>query len=345
LCAWIARGDEPAVAQVAAEAARLCKTDLTSEMIGSGKEYASLEGQIGAYYALRAGVSEVVSKAIYYHYKPKGNNDSLPITEAGQVLSLADKLDNVAGAFVIGKVPSGSEDPYGVRRAGNGIVRLLVRGKRHISLREASMEATRPFFEMNPDLPQGQIMLMLGEFWWHRVWSIVGGGIEDNVPAFYPDHVEAAMEAESGGVRGWSDPYDCYQRTLAVSDFRSDPRFAPLVILFKRVANIIKASTEPLPEVLDASRLTEPAERALLDSLERARAATAPLWKRRAYDRILPELLAMEASIHGFFDGVMVNVDDAPTRLNRLRLLADVRELFVRGWNFSKIVVEGEKSA
>ena len=117
----------------------------------------------------------------------------------------------------------------------------------------------------------------------------------------------------------------------------------PLVVLFKRVANILAKATETLPASLDAARLAEPAERALRDALDKARAATQSLWADRKYEEILPALLAMESPIHGFFDAVMVNVDDAPTRWNRLRLLSEVRELFVRGWDLSKIVVEGEK--
>jgi glycyl-tRNA synthetase beta chain len=128
-----------------------------------------------------------------------------------------------------------------------------------------------------------------------------------------------------------------------LSTFRGDRRFVPLVILFKRVGNILKAATEPLPASLDRARLAEAAERDLLAALERARERTAPLWQRSAYDAILPALLEMDTAIHGFFDQVMVNVDDAALRMNRLRLLAEVRELFLRGWDLSRVVVEGEK--
>jgi glycyl-tRNA synthetase beta chain len=143
---------------------------------------------------------------------------------------------------------------------------------------------------------------------------------------------------------GWIDPLDCLARARVLSTFRDDRRFAPLVILFKRVANILKAATEPLPASLDRARLSEAAERDLLKALDRARERTGPFWQRRAYGDILPALLEMEATIHAFFDRVLVNVDDAPLRLNRLRLLTEVRELFLRGWDLSKVVVEGEKA-
>ena len=115
------------------------------------------------------------------------------------------------------------------------------------------------------------------------------------------------------------------------------------LVLYKRVANILKAATETLPGSLDRARLGEPAEQALLAALDAARTRTAPLWERKDYAAIIPALLEMESAIHGFFDKVMVNAEDAAVRLNRLQLLAEVRELFGRGWDLSKVVVEGEK--
>jgi len=343
LCEWLAGRIAPGSTAASKRAALLCKTDLLSEMIGSGKEYASLQGTIGGYYAERCGEPEDVARAISWHYHPRFAGDALPPTDAGVVLSLADKLDHVAGAFVAGKPPSGSEDPYGVRRAGNGVVRLLTEGERHLDLREATMQSTAPFFTADPDLAQAAIVKQLGDFWRGRVEA----ALEQEGIAY--DTREAALEAQvpldDGGRRrpGWIDPVDCLARARVLSTFRDDPRFAPLAILFKRVGNILKAATEPLPASLDRGRLGEAAERDLLAALERARERTAPLWQRRAYDAILPVLLEMEGAIHAFFDQVMVNVEDAPVRLNRLRLLADVRDLFLRGWDLSRIVVEGEK--
>jgi glycyl-tRNA synthetase beta chain len=344
LSEWLAARIAPAAAAAASRAALLCKTDLLSEMIGSGKEYAALQGTIGGYYAQRAGEPAEVAQAIMTHYHPRYAGDALPPTDAGVVLAIADKLDHVAGAFVAGKAPSGSEDPYGVRRAGNGVVRMLTEGGRHLDLREATMQSTAPFFAADPDLAQAAIMKQLGEFWRGRVEA----ALEQEGIAY--DTREAALEAQvpvEGGGRsrpGWIDPVDCLVRARVLSSFRDDPRFTPLVILFKRVANILKAASEPLPPSLDRARLGEAAERDLLAALERARERTASLWQRRGYEAILPALLEMEGAIHGFFDDVMVNVDDAALRLNRLRLLADVRELFLRGWDLSRVVVEGEKA-
>jgi glycyl-tRNA synthetase beta chain len=344
LAGWLAERLAPEVGAAARRAALLCKTDLLSEMIGSGKEYASLEGIVGSHYARLAGEPEAVVQAIAEHYRPRGPADALPAGAAGAVLSLADKLDHVAGAFVAGKIPSGSEDPYGVRRAGNAAVRILIEQRRHLDLRDATMEATRPFLAADPDLPQAAIVKKLGEFWRSRVEA----ALEERGAPY--DTREAALEAQvplDGAERarpGWIDPWDCWERARVLSGFRSDPRFESLVILFRRVGNILRAATEPLTSPLDRARLAEPAERELMAALESARGRTQPLWDRRAYADILPVLLDMEQAIHGFFDRVLVNVEDAPTRVNRLRLLTEVRALFLRGWDLSRVVVEGEKS-
>ena len=344
LAGWLAGRIAPNAAAAAQRAALLCKTDLLSEMIGSGKEYASLQGIIGGYYAERSGEPKDVAVAIAEHYRPRGPGDALPSSPAGSVLSLADKLDHVAGAFVAGKAPSGSEDPYGVRRAANGVVRILIEQELHLDLRDGSMQATAPFFVANPDLPQAEIMKKLGEFWRGRVEAALE---ERGVPY---DAREAALEArlvlDGDGTRrpGWIDPADVLQRARVLDGFRSDRRFEPLAILFKRVANILKAAPEQVPQALDRERLTEDAERVLLSALERARADTDTLWQRRAYPDILPVLLGLEQPIHEFFEQVLVNAEDLPTRLNRLRLLAEVRDLFLRGWDLSRVVVEGEKA-
>lgn len=341
LAGWLADRLAPEARAHATRAALLCKTDLLGEMIGSGKEYASLEGVMGGHYARRAGEDAAVADAIAEHYRPRGAGDAPPATDAGLLLALADKLDHVAGAFVAGKSPSGSEDPYGVRRAANGAVRLVLSRARAFDLRAAALETTRPFFAADPALPQAEIVKKLGEFLRSRVDSALeeGGVAYDTRDAA----LEARVPADGGARPGWCDAADALARARALGAFRDDARFAPLVVLYKRVANILKAATEPLPDTLDRGRLVEPAERSLLSALEAARERTGPLWETRDYPAIIPALLEMEAAIHGFFDHVMVNVDDAAVRLNRLRLLAEVRELFVRGWDLSKVVVEGEK--
>jgi glycyl-tRNA synthetase beta chain len=342
LAGVVAAGIAPDATPAATRAALLCKTDLLSEMIGSGKEYASLEGVMGGHYARRAGESEAVAAAIAEHYRPRGPSDALPASAAGLVLSIADKLDQVAGAFVAGKPPSGSQDPYGVRRAANGVVRILIEKELHLDLEVAVDQAVAPFTAALTVARRVEINQALASFWRDRVRA----ALEERGVRY--DSCEAALEARLrlGGVErpGWSDPADCLQRGRVIDQFRGDQRFEPLAILFRRVGNILDKATETLPGTLDRSRLAEPMEQELAAALDRARERTEPLWRQRDYEAILPALLEMEQTIHAFFEAVLVNAEDLPTRLNRLQLVSDVRALFVRGWDLSKVVVEGEKA-
>ena len=344
LGAWLAERLAPATDATVRRAGLLCKTDLTSEMIGSGKEYAGLQGVIGAYYAREAGEPEAVCDAIAEHYRPSGASDALPASEAGSLLALADKLDHTAGAFVGGKIPSGSEDPYGVRRAGNGVIRILMDQERHLDLYAASMESTRILFANDRELPHAEIMKKLGEFWRGRIETAL-----DEWGIAY-DVRDAALEARPAPGNadrtrpGWIDPFDALLRARVLAAFRTDLRFEPLAVLFKRVSNILKAVAEPLPAALDRAALAEPAELELALALDRARTRTDPLWEGRGYAEILPALLEMEQAIHGFFDHVLVNAENPAVRLNRLRLLSEVRALFLRGWDLSRVVVEGERA-
>ncbi len=344
LCEWLAGRLAPDAAKAARRAALLCKTDLTSEMIGSGKEYAALQGTIGSYYAARAGEPEDVCRAIAEHYQPRGAGEALPATDAGAVLAMADRLDHVAGAFVSAKVPTGSEDPLGVRRAGNGVIRILMEQSRHLDLYAATMESTRPLFAADPELAQAEIMKQLGDFWRSRIETAL-----DERGAAY-DVRDAALEARppmpDGRTRpGWNDPSDALDRARALGLFRNDRRFEPLVVLFKRVDNILKATTESLTEPYDRGVLRDPAEIRLIAALDRARSDSDPLWEKRDYAGVLNALLGMEEPIHHFFDHVLVNAEEQRLRVNRLRLLAAVRGMFLRGWDLSRVVVGAEEGA
>jgi glycyl-tRNA synthetase beta chain len=185
-------------------------------------------------------------------------------------------------------------------------------------------------------------MKQLGEFWRGRVELSLD---EHGVPYDARDAaVEARVLVEGRARPGWIDACDCLMRAQVLEAFRSDPRFGSLAILFKRVSNILAKNAEPVPAALDRARLVESVERDLAAALDQARAKAEPLWEKREYAKLLPALLEMEHAIHAFFDGVMVNADDAAVRANRLRLLTEVRELFLRGWDLSKVVVEGEKA-
>jgi glycyl-tRNA synthetase beta chain len=333
LAAWVAGhvAADPATIGIAGRAALLAKTDLLSEMIGSGKEYASLEGVIGAYYAARHGEPPAVVAAIREHVRPRGAGDALPASDAGAAVSIADRADTVAGAFLAGKIPSGSEDPYGVRRAGNGVVRMLLEQERTLSLDALTDAALAGYVAAGHAAPGDEVRMKLAEFWSGRV----AGALGDRGAAY--DEIAAAL----GGAEGGADPLDVERRARALARWRGNPDFVPLVIGYKRVANILRAATEGDVPAEPAATYPEPAEVALAEALATAAGAAEPRFAARDYDGVLRTLLALRGPIDAFFDAVMVNVEDTTVRRRRLGLLAQVRVLFDRGWDLSRVVVEG----
>ena len=331
LAGWVAGHDDVALLPHVERAALLCKTDLLSEMIGSGKEYASLEGVIGAYYAARHGEPAAVCAAIRDHVRPKGAGDALPETAAGAALAIADRADTVVGCFLAGKIPSGSEDPYGVRRAANGVVRLLLERAQGLDLAALTDAAIAGFVAAGHAAPSDETRAKLAEFWAGRVAT----ALSDRGLAY--DEIAAAQ----GGLDGGGDPLDVERRARALSRRRSAPDFVPLVIGFKRVANILRAAQPGDVPAQPSDAYPDPVEAALAAALAATERAAGPQFAAGDYEGVLGSLLSLRAPIDAFFDGVMVNVEDAAVRRRRLGLLASARSLFDRGWDLSKVVVEG----
>jgi glycyl-tRNA synthetase beta chain len=330
LAAAIVESWDPALAPVVERAARLAKVDQVSEMVRDGKEFTGLQGRIGAEYARVAGEDGAVCAAIADQYLPRGAEDALPATLAGSALATADKLDHVAGAFVAGKIPSGSEDPFAVRRAANGLLRILVEADRHVSLDrliERALELFRPFWnERDPAVVRAE----LRDFFMQRI------------DAFLADRGIRYDLADATVHGSMDDPADVRRRAEALAEYSASPDFAPLVVGYKRVANILRGVDRVPP--LDPKGLSEPAERELHAA---AAAAAGKIREHRAGRRFgaaLAELLALRKPIDCFFDDVMVMVDEEAVRNRRLALLAEVRELFTGTWDLSRVVVEGEKS-
>ncbi|MEP7028950.1 MAG: glycine--tRNA ligase subunit beta [Candidatus Eisenbacteria bacterium] len=329
LGAWIAGHWDADLIGTVERAAMLCKTDLLSEMIGSGKEYASLEGVMGAYYAARHGEEHAVVVAIRDHVRPRGASDDLPTSAAGAALSIADRADTVAGAFLAGKIPSGSEDPYGVRRAANGVVRVLLDSGRALDLSLLTREALAVFARgRQATAPEG-IEAKLAEFWAGRLTNALGER------GYAYDEVAAAL----GGSEGGSDPTDVAKRAAALKAWRANVDFVPLVIGFKRVANILRAADDAPGGVV--GDLPDSNEAALSEAVVRASREAEPRFAARDYEKVLGVLLSLRAPIDTFFEQVMVNAEDPVVRRRRLGLLATTRALFDRGWDLSKVVVEG----
>jgi glycyl-tRNA synthetase beta chain len=284
-------GDESAV-----RAAQLAKCDLTTELV---KEFTELQGVVGGLYARAQGETDAVWQAIYDHYKPESMEDSIPRNEAGRLVSLADKLDSLRGCFRVGLVPSGSSDPFALRRAAQGVVKLVVEGKLHIQLAGLleDHEQLKSFFE-------------------DRVRFYF-----KDARGFRYDEVNAAMAA------GWSDLLNLEARLLRIRKLRPTPDFEPLAASFKRIKNILRQAEFAGGVPVEESLLEAGPERDLYDEFQRI--AGQPI--ESAISKLRPK-------VDLFFDKVLVNAPDARIRQNRLALLDALLAEFSGVADFSEIV-------
>jgi glycyl-tRNA synthetase beta chain len=327
------------------KAACLAKTDLTTELV---KEFTELQGIVGGLYArvqvLDEGLSEdarqCISMAIYDHYKPESMDDSVPRTVEGAVLSIADKADSIAGMFALGLVPSGSKDPFGLRRQANGIVKTVAEHKLPISLhalmedakvRYRGSEAGKKFakdFKFD-DAVRGFFRERL-EFYLR------------DVRGFAYDVVNAVLAADA------DDVVDARARAEAVSKVRTSADFDSISISFKRMKNILRQASEAGKEVapqVNSALLQEEAERALAAQLPDAAQKVEALRADRNYEKALFEIGKLRPAIDHFFDKVMVMAEDAKVRANRRALLQTLLKEFSTIADFSEIVTEGKESS
>jgi glycyl-tRNA synthetase beta chain len=279
-------------------AARLCKCDLTTELV---KEFTELQGVVGGLYARAQGEPEPVWQAIYDHYKPESMEDSIPRHRIGQVVGLADKLDTLRGCFQVGLVPSGSRDPFALRRAAQGVVKILVEG--HWS--------GQPLLNLIGSDEE------LKDFFKDRVRYYFR-----DYRGFKYDEVNAAMAA------GWSDLVDLEQRLERIQNLRPTPDFEPLAASFKRIRNILEqAQFTGQGVAFDAGLLESGPEQELYDE-----------YKRIAGQPIESVISRLRPKVDLFFDKVLVNAPDARVRQNRLTLLNTLLAEFSTIADFSEIV-------
>lgn len=291
-------------------AATLAKCDLLSSLVG---EFPELQGVMGAYYAAAEGEPASVSTAIREHYLPRGAGDSLPESHAGIAVSLADKLDTLAGIFAIGQKPTGAKDPFGLRRAAIGVLRILIEKHIDLDLRSLIDAAVALQPVKSP-----------------RAAEEVYGYITDRLRAYYaergaglgqPELVDAVLAA---GPRSLVD-VDARMRALAA--FQRRPEAEALAAANKRIANILKKAEGFTPAAVDAALLNEPAERALAEAIAKARPGVEAAVAKRDYATALSGVATLRGAVDGFFDGVMVNDPDERLRRNRLSLIASLRGL------------------
>jgi glycyl-tRNA synthetase beta chain len=300
--------------EVATRAAVLAKCDLLTGMVG---EFPELQGIMGEYYARATDESDAVAKAIGEQYLPRFAGDELPSSPAGQVLAVADKLDTLAGIFTLGKKPSGNRDPFGLRRAALGVIRILVENKLDIDLPAAVQAAVVQQPAAGED--HGATSEALHEFILDRLRSY----FLDADERFNADMFEAVR------CRRPSSLTDFRERLLAVSQFITLEPAISLAAANKRTANILRQAKYVGDRELDAALLEDDAERVLFDALQSAQDDVAPLIDKRAYADSLRRLADLREPVDAFFDDVMVMTDDEKLRNNRLALLAELRALFL----------------
>jgi glycyl-tRNA synthetase beta chain len=280
----------------AVRAAELSKCDLTTELV---KEFTELQGVVGGLYARVQGEPEPVWQAIYDHYKPESMEDSIPRNRTGQLVSLADKIDTLRGCFAVGLIPTGSRDPFALRRAAQGVVKILVEGEHEIEL--------WPLLQGNAELKA---------FFEDRVRFYF-----KDVRGFAYDEVNAAM------ATGWSNLVDLEARLVRIQNLRHSPDFEPLAASFKRIKNILEQAKFTGEGAVDESLLEPGPERDLYQ--ESRRIAGQPI--ESAIARLRPK-------VDLFFDKVLVNAPDARVRHNRLTLLNTLLREFSTIADFSEIV-------
>lgn len=309
------------------EAAYLCKADLVTMMLGE-KEYTKLQGYIGHQYALKSGIKKNVALAIEEHYLPRSEKDSLPTGIEGSIVAIADKIDTVCGIIGVDMIPTGSKDPFALRRAANGIVQIIANQNFEINLHNL-IDETFEILQNKLEKPDNNKDIVY-DFFRQRVnWLLKQRGIDYDV-------IESVMHIDHSNIP------DLVHRAEALKNFLQREDFIKLVLGFKRVSNIIVKAAE-ISEV-NEKLLKEKTEILLYKEYNILKEKIAKLLPAKAYGDVLQELVVFGAVIDKFFDDVLVNVDDKNIRQNRYNLLNKIRELFLQVADISKIVVEGENN-
>ncbi len=305
------------------QAAVLAKTDLTCELV---KEFTELQGIVGGLYARAQGLSETTAAAIYDQYLPESMEDAVPRTIEGAVLAIADKADTIAGMFSLGLEPTGSKDPFALRRAANGIVKILAESEPCLPLTLAELATKAAMTSSVNQLAGGKLLAFFTERLDFYLREARGQAY---------DVVKAVLAAGADDVR------DAVARSEAVTAVRGSEDFAAVSAAFKRMKNILLQAAEkgfaPGAHVDDAL-LTEPSERALAARSEQLATDVATLRAQQSYVPALEAIASLRPQVDMFFDQVMVIASDSAVRANRLALLTKVLGDFAGIADFSEIV-------
>jgi glycyl-tRNA synthetase beta chain len=303
----------------AQRAAALCKCDLLTSMVF---EFPELQGIMGRYYARHDGEPEAVAIALDEQYQPRHAGDELPRSATGQTLAIAERLDTLVGIFAIGQPPTGDKDPFGLRRAALGILRIIIEKQLDLDLRVLIDAAVSNYPSA---LQAGDSAAAVFSFMMERLRSYY-------LEAGYDIHVFESVLARQPAL-----PLDFDQRMAAVAAFRDLPESDSLAAANKRIRNILRKADSPIPDACTSALLQEPAEQVLAGALEEQEAVVLPLFAQRDYTRALCKLAALQEPVDRFFDAVMVMTDDTALRDNRLALLNRLSGLFLQVADISQL--------
>ncbi len=298
---------------------KLAKADLVTGMVC---EFTELQGTMGREYALLNGEEPEVAQAIFEHYLPRFAGDILPKSMVGRVISIADKLDNIAATFSRGLIPTGSQDPYALRRQALGIVNILIDAKYHISLNDM-LTKTLNLLGINESEQRGNLLIEIQEFFRLRIKNVLG---DENVRY---DIIEAVMAVDV------DDVYDTWLRAKAMAENSGSSELQKAVQAFTRVSNLAKNATI---ETIEKNLFTADEEHALFLAYEKAYRDINRMTITKDYSGILHVMLKMTQPIDEFFGAVMVMAEDVAIRNNRLALLKAIANLTVQLADLSKIV-------
>ncbi|MCU4516383.1 glycine--tRNA ligase subunit beta [Acinetobacter radioresistens] len=296
----------------AERAAMLSKCDLTSELVG---EFPELQGIAGTYYARLEGENDEVAEALGEQYLPKFAGDVLPKTKTGTTIALSDRLDTLVGIFGIGQAPTGSKDPFALRRSAIGILRLIIENNLDVTIEALVNSALHAYGALITDP--------------NKTRSDAVAFLEGRYRAKYEDQGVQVDVIQAVQAMSPASPLDFDKRVNAVNHFRNLPEAAALAAANKRVANILAKEAAPEGSVVEAN-LVEDAEKALFAELAKITPVVEPLFSAKDYTAALSALAALRVPVDAFFDGVMVMADDTDLKANRLRMLAQLRDLFTK---------------
>ena len=303
----------------AERAAQLCKADLLTEMVG---EFPELQGIMGRYYAKYDHEPTVVADAVEQHYWPRTAGGELPKQPIAVCVALADKLDTLVGIYGIGLVPTGETDPFGLRRAALGVVRILVEKSLALDVKDLLARARSQF-------PNGVIadtvVQDLHAFMLERLKPYL------KEKGFEPDEIDAVVSLNPARLD------QVLPRLKALKEFRALPEGQALAAANKRIRNILRQAGGTPSDKVDTGRLAEPAERQLSEAVQTLEAQVAPLFKAGNYAEALKRLAGLRPAVDEFFDKVMVMVDDSAVRDNRLALLNRLGNLFLSVADISRL--------